>query len=572
MSEFKFSIYEKKISELTKKIRRDIQVLKEDYPDKVEEFLHKLDELSNKVKLEVAFIGQYSAGKSTIIYALTKNESIKIGQDITTDEATAYEWGNIMLVDTPGIYAGRPDHDEKSLQYMDHADLLIYVITTQGFTAETAKNFQKIAFDEKRIDKMMLVINKSAQGNKEEALQNWIDDALTVIEPKTDKDVYLSIIDAQSYVEGLHTEDIDEKKVWFNYSDFETFIENLDQFVKDKGIIGRLLTPLNFLETEITNLLNMSSVDTEEVSDLLELLQRKKFRIKKSKQELEEVVTSELISLISNIEKEGDYVANLIEKDNDQETVEEANDIANERVKEYCFDTSSAIENAIESEMSNLYDELQILVESDLALSLGSIDELEISFDAKVEFKTLNTKRVKDASDILNNIGQFANSFAKNPEMVKKGIKEGLKVASKSDAHKIIYEVGKFFGHNFKPYEAVKYADKIGKIGNILGKVGIALPVLFGALEEYQEYKYDKEIKKSKTAVRNAYRSLAKDIDQEFKEQLQNFFESTYERELESINHTMSELREKFSEKNQTFITLQNDLDEINTLIRTMEK
>lgn len=62
--------------------------------------------------LKVAFIGQYSAGKSTIISAITGRRDIKIDADIATDKTTNYIWNSINLVDTPGLFTDRKDHDE----------------------------------------------------------------------------------------------------------------------------------------------------------------------------------------------------------------------------------------------------------------------------------------------------------------------------------------------------------------------------------------------------------------------------------------------------------------------------
>jgi len=63
--------------------------------------------------LTVAFVGQYNAGKSTIIKALTGLENIPIDVNVCTDKVTAYDWNGIRLLDTPGIHAGYPEHDKK---------------------------------------------------------------------------------------------------------------------------------------------------------------------------------------------------------------------------------------------------------------------------------------------------------------------------------------------------------------------------------------------------------------------------------------------------------------------------
>ena len=62
--------------------------------------------------LSIAFIGQYSAGKSTIISALTGRRDIHIDADTATDKITAYAWNGVKLIDTPGLFTDRGDHDE----------------------------------------------------------------------------------------------------------------------------------------------------------------------------------------------------------------------------------------------------------------------------------------------------------------------------------------------------------------------------------------------------------------------------------------------------------------------------
>lgn len=56
-------------------------------------------------RIIIVFAGAYSVGKSTIIHALTGDDTIKIDSDETTSESTEYLWGdNLILVDTPGLY------------------------------------------------------------------------------------------------------------------------------------------------------------------------------------------------------------------------------------------------------------------------------------------------------------------------------------------------------------------------------------------------------------------------------------------------------------------------------------
>ena len=80
--------------------------------------------------VSLVFAGQYSAGKSTILKALTGINDIAIGTGITTQKAHAYDWNGIEVIDTPGIHTTLyPDHDEISYQAIANADMLVYVVT-----------------------------------------------------------------------------------------------------------------------------------------------------------------------------------------------------------------------------------------------------------------------------------------------------------------------------------------------------------------------------------------------------------------------------------------------------------
>ena len=57
----------------------------------------------NTEPLSLVFVGQYSAGKSTILKALTGIETIATGEMITTQNTHEYNWNNLTVIDTPGM-------------------------------------------------------------------------------------------------------------------------------------------------------------------------------------------------------------------------------------------------------------------------------------------------------------------------------------------------------------------------------------------------------------------------------------------------------------------------------------
>lgn len=570
MNEVKFKVAEKKSTQLFENIERSLGEIKNnEIVYIVDEFKNKLSDLKQKIKLEIAFVGQYSAGKSTIISAISGNKDIKIGQDITTDIPQAYPWGNLLLADTPGIYAGRPEHDKISIEYMNKADLLIYVITSQGFTSETAENFRKLAFVENRIDKIMLVINKSSQGDKEAYLKNWISDALKVTEPKTADDLFLCVIDAKDYLEALEIEDQQDRTELIQYSGYNHFLENLNAFISDKGILGRLITPLNLIQDYLNRIINQLTAGNEDTKNLLELLNRKHFRLIESKKNISNVVNGHIDTVVANVKKEGNKIANLIEKDGDKKILESESKNSIENLKTLTDDINKKIENSIESEFSQLQVELDILMQSELAQTLINQESIKVTFNTNIEINGIDKTKVESGIDILNNVSRFAEGFAINKGAVNAGAK-GLKAVSGSDAHKVIYNVGKFFGHNFKPYEAVKYADKVAKVGSIVGKIAVVLPFLVAGYEQYAESKYAEKIKEERQKVRQSYDEIANEIKSSFQKQFDKFITESYDIELGNTIKIIQGIRNSDKLKEKEAESVQELLNESNSILKEL--
>jgi GTP-binding protein EngB required for normal cell division len=150
----------------------------------------------------LAFAGQYSAGKSTIMKALTGREDIATGAGITTEEAYAYEWEGVRLVDTPGVHTElRPDHDAITYRSIADADLLVFVVTNELFDSHLAQHFRNLAIERDKAHEMMLVVNKMrrcAKGNSPEAQDVIREDLRKVLAPFTPEGLRTSFIDAEA--------------------------------------------------------------------------------------------------------------------------------------------------------------------------------------------------------------------------------------------------------------------------------------------------------------------------------------------------------------------------------------
>ena len=226
-------------------------------------------------KIKLVFVGQYSAGKSSIIKMLT-GEDVAIGAAITTQDSTPYEWNGLEIIDTPGIHTElRPDHDEITYNQINHAALLIFVITNEGFSQRMGDHFRTLAIEQKRAANMVLVVNKMDRtqlGNVPEQQQIIYDDLKKVTTPYDPKDFYLSFTDTGSYFKALEETDERRKTRRMERSGREGFIANLNRFVAERGVFQKINLPLNTIAAAIRNAQGNSS-DADKISDTAALIE-----------------------------------------------------------------------------------------------------------------------------------------------------------------------------------------------------------------------------------------------------------------------------------------------------------
>ena len=85
---FRLADYTKRIAEL--------KSLAEQAADKAKINYNLAGDMNKK--FTIVFVGQYSAGKSSILKAMTGRDDIKIGAGITTEQVHKYEWFDIEVV------------------------------------------------------------------------------------------------------------------------------------------------------------------------------------------------------------------------------------------------------------------------------------------------------------------------------------------------------------------------------------------------------------------------------------------------------------------------------------------
>lgn len=520
---FKFSEYSKRIEEMYHFI---VDSLLEFDIDEARKLAEKIKAINAECKdggslLTVAFVGQYNAGKSTIIKALTGNENISISSDVCTDAVTSYKWSDILLLDTPGIHAGRKDHDELTYNAINRADLLVFVITNELFDNIIGRHFRELAFERKKAGEMLLVVNKMAQDPGDPEVKK--PDIEKVITPLTIESLRTVFIDARTYLEALEEVDPGDREELMKISNFGAFVEALNNFVRDKRLIGRLTTPLHAICRELEEARAYYRADSPEEKAVVELLVRCRKKIIETQDRFRKKCEYIIESVCENVKQEGIDLSECLEEISSEEELEKLSESSAYRIEKLCTTIAKKIETVLEEESKKLEIELSAIANSDLALHVAEMLNKEaLNYDVDIKFDRFPANPIPDKFRYIPGIlGYIGVSLSKAVTKLAMGpaAKEGatltLKSVSRSVLHKTVYKVGKFFGKSFKPWEAVKAARLIAKISKFIGPLSALIDIILTFHSDSKEQERRQEIIKAKNVIRDHYNNLASDIKNE---------------------------------------------------------
>jgi hypothetical protein len=550
----------------TQQLQRELRVAlaRTDDP-KVQDLLHELDEVrivgasSDAPPLTIAFVGQYNAGKSTILRVLTGREDIVIDSDVCTDTVTAYDWNGVRLLDTPGIHAGYPDHDEKTYAVIDRADLLVFVITNELFDDTIGHHFRELAFNRQHARRMLLVVNKMGQdpGSPETKRP----DIEKVTAPLTVADFRCVFIDARSWLEAQSADEEDRADL-LEIANIGALTEALNGFIAERGLVGRLSAPLFTMRGIAQQASALLSTDFPQERAALELLHRKRSILLTSRSRLRTTMSGVVARAVADIGKYGDEVAEAIKPGKTRKDVEALHTKAQARASARSQELYDEARRCVETELIELRRQLQALGNGVLARELtGQIEgaapsDIALGNFASPAWQARSREEVladwpakaKKVGNVAKEIGNLAARWAKGP--AAKGTSAfGAAAARGSDAHKVVYNVGKFFGVKFQPWGAVKVARAIGDAGGVISAVGGVFAVVAQIAEDRQQEQYRLQLRNARDRVRSAYRDSALSVQDAFWEQFESFSADFYDTELLAIDEIVEDLIGKRSER-----------------------
>jgi small GTP-binding protein len=534
----------------------------------------QLKEYQSQGAIRVAFIGQYNAGKSTMISALTGRRDIRIDSDIATDTTSIYDWNGIQIIDTPGLFTDRKDHDDITYQAIDKADLLVFSLTYMLFDAVTAKNFKYLAYEKGYRWKMMLVVNKMSDeaGEEEQKIANYRQSLETAIAPYSLDEFSLCFVDAKDYCEGIDEEDSFLTEI----SRFPTFTNALNNFVERRASLTKFDTPIRIVLRQLEDAQNIVMRDSIKDTVFFELMSRINRLIQQERERLRTKVRNITLNLSTTVVSEGSVLANLIGIVSSEDFEVHAKQTEN-KVQSLFEEAADKVQRQVESTSSSTITAIEELLQGDLFRAF----EARLSVNRNVSANDVNydtdPARLHRQVNILKNIAKEVRVKIKNPKIKSASSK------SKEDNLRNILDgvfnsiegVGSFLKGAFDVISGViqltemddrrDLTYQVSQVGkrkdaweSIVTGIGSMGSSIASGVESYvkQEQEKKQKLLDARLNLTSRFVSMAEDLDSQVDEQLREFESQFFgdieqqilearqreEVEIKNSNHYFSEL------------------------------
>lgn len=530
----------------------------------------RVPDLNSEAPIRLVFAGQYSAGKSTLICALTGREDIERGVGIVTDKVTPYEWESLVLVDTPGVHTSlRPDHDDLARAEIAASDLLVFVITNELMDSHIAGHFQQLISMEKA-NVMILVVNKMnrhAGGNTPEARAIMAEDLARVLDPYSPDEVRTTFVDAQNYLDAKHEDDLDFAGTLREASGIPELASRLTELATARGLLGRMTAPLYQLQQVLEDALAAIPSTDQDAADLEEMLTRHSRALRAAQREIQDEAVALAAETARKVRSIGRDSAERIEEGAEAEIVNDQLHQAQKDVDRLADELASALQQLVAEKSETLDAKLEGIRNSDFAMDL--LGRLALRMD-RVPLNPEQAATVVYTGKMSDELGRFLVKHSFNPGRTESLL--GLKRYSGSDTHQWVKEFAKRMNIKLKPWEAVRWTKRIAMTGRVLSVAGIFVSVGTEWKLDQDAQRMAIELRASRRAVRAGFDDAATAIETRFDHETRTYVVDPLQQEIAEIDRQLADLREVSRRKDESAAALQGLWIEVINLIAQIHK
>lgn len=456
-------------------------------------------------KPRMVLTGQYSSGKSSLIKALTDGAvEPLIDADIATGEVTEYEWdGAVVLVDTPGVQSGLRSHDDLAMDAIGSADFILFVITVNLFDDASRDFLRHLANELQMFGQMIVVITQTSKRSAADGLrQQAVQDALGTVT----FNLPIVEVDSVDYMRSL--EGGNRAEAFRQRSRMDDLRAAINRVSAERGDLARLRQPLHLIR-QLCDDAQELFVHDETSRAALTLLAAQTRAISQRRFMLDQSFTRADVDFKKKcrVDVVGfvDSASTLPADEGQAHTLlEDAELRLVEALERHASEFAERINNLAGFEFDTLSEELlEIGASNRLSVLLRPSGAVSLEAPDRVHSSSPTTAAPKAASNTVD--------WQKIGNLIERGqgwwgAGDGLREASGSLGHKLVKDVGHTFGHKFKPWQAIKIADKIGKAakaGGFLIQAGTAA---------YQVWKNEHEARTAQIQSERQHSALVTEI------------------------------------------------------------
>lgn len=498
----------------------------------VKEKLEKQISETASDKLKVALVGGFSEGKTSIVAAWLgqfDKETMKINQSESSDEVEKYEFDDLELVDTPGLFGFKETSDNQKYKditekYVSESNIILYVMNSANPIKESHKALLQWLFkDLDLLTRTVFVLSRF--------------DEVTDIEDKEDYADMLKI-KQDNVTQRLKDFDIiqSDETLPIVAVSANPFDEGLDYWLKNRGEYDEI-SHIPDLQKATTDLINHSG------GAMTLELQTQKSVFQDIIQQKVPLAELNLQKGISETEKYKQTLHNSkTELDKSRSRIEEARTNLKEFITNYFSDLILQVSNTSMETFSDFFERnigsegvvLDQRIDNEFSRQLGSVTD---------GIARANENIYTGIQDYNNVLGDMAlNGLKMGGEFLKrvKGIE--ITGAGIKAARDVVFPALKF-----KPWGAMKLAGNLEGLAKglpIVGQViGIGVEVWGQIDEARKQQEFNSAIAKMKSNFEKQ-RAEYLDMVSDTKTFIDNFFPQFLDLES-SVKRMEDELSEK---------------------------
>lgn len=535
------------------------QAIAQSRSDSVRQLADRLPDLNadQDAPISLALAGQYSAGKSTILQALTGRDDIATGAGIVTAETRFFDWNGVSMIDTPGIHTDiRPEHDEITYDAISNADLMMFVITNELFDSYVSHHYRKLTIDRSKGHETILIVNKMARhaaGNTPESRKRLTEDLRPALCPFTPEQLRITFVDALSALEAKTEEHAEFAAHLEQVGNLQALIDNIDAFVHEKGLHARHTTALYAIDQVLQTAIQNEPTEDPDADAMVLVYNRTIRHLNDAKTTLQGAVELAIFHTQSSFVEAGTQWAEQIDRKGQDYDFEAASQTAENEVQAALDELPKSIEKALGKSLPDLAEDINATLNGKLFNQTkenlsAALDKKEWSPSSEAAWKGLEL------------LSLIASRFALSPDAASQGA-TGLDRLHRSPAFAKVLEMGKSLG--------IRSQNRLGV--RITSVVGYAVPVLQltgVVIAAFEEARRSADAEKMQQEVLDAFDELAEQVSREAQEKAEEIINELVAKPLQEFTEARLQLNQLRQEKSAQIKRLNAVSARVNALIR----